>query len=202
MNSRLFLSLLFITCLTGRAFADDDAKAAADKAAADKAALEERIKARLADHVAKKDAPVLPVAAAPAPASAKDAVPPPAVEAPREEPVLSMPQMEVRKSKIIEINRELQEKDKEIAKAKKNLKSSNLDQSLNNQKVANALSIFGGKGTDVKESLAAQRLMLLEAERDVLEEWTVAKTDKERDALMAELEEYKTMSRNLDQPPK
>jgi len=200
MKLRISFSLLFIVCLTVCVRADD---------AADRKKLEDAIKARLAEH-ARKQATNSMLADTPPPAStaAKPAAPasapaPAAADAtkPKDEPVTMMPKFEVKKERITELQIQIQEKDKEIAREKKKLKSTDLDKTLNEPKVSNALSIFGGKSTDVTESLASQRVTLLEAERDTLEALTQARTEAEKDDLQKQLAELAIMRRDLDRPP-
>ena len=206
MKFRFLLSLLFIVCVAVHVRADDDADAVAKKK------LEDAIRARLAEHARKQatgsmleDSP--PPPATPADAAAKAAAPatpaPAAADAtkPKEEPVTMMPKFEVKREKITELQIQIQEKDKEIAREKKKLKSTDLDETLNNPKIANKLSILGGQSTDVTESLASQRVTLLEAERDTLEAMTQARTQAEKDDLQKQLEELAVMRRDLDRPP-
>ncbi len=210
MKFRFLLSFLFIVCLAVHVRADDDADAAAKKK------LEDAIKARLAEHARKQatgsmleDSP--PPAATPAdaakaaaPATAAPGTPAPAstdATKPKEEPVTMMPKFEVKREKITELQILIQEKDKEIAREKKKLKSTDLDQTLNNPQIVNKLSILGGKSTEVTESLASQRVTLLEAERDTLEAMTQARTQAEKDDLQKQLDELAVMRRDLDRPP-
>jgi type IV secretory pathway VirB10-like protein len=206
MKSRILLSLLFIVCMAVRVRADDDADAAAKKK------LEDAIRARLAEHARKQATgsmledspppPTAPVDPAAKPVAPATPAPAPADAAkPKEEPVTMMPKFEVKREKITELQIQIQEKDKEIAREKKKLKSTDLDQTLNNPKIANNLSILGGKSTDVTESLASQRVTLLEAERDTLEAMTQARTQAEKDELQNQLEELADMRRDLDSPP-
>jgi hypothetical protein len=213
MKSRFILLALLLSCGSVRVLADDDADQKAKQEAADlkakqdeadrKAKLEEAIKARLADHAARKQAPipVLDQPTAKADAVAKPAAPAPAAVKPKEEPITMMPTVEVRNARITELEKQLHDKDVEIAHERKNTKSSDLDNALNGAKVSSALSIFGGKSTEVNESLAYQRLRLLEAERDVLEALLLSKTEAERDELQKELEAFKAMRRDLDHAP-
>jgi hypothetical protein len=206
MKSRILLSLLFIVCVAVRVRADDDADAAAKKK------LEDAIRARLAEHARKQatgsmleDSPPPPgTPADPAAKPATPAAPAPAstgAAKPKEEPVTMMPKFEVKREKITELQILIQEKDKEIAREKKKLKSTDLDETLNNPQIANKLSILGGKSTEVTESLASQRVTLLEAERDTLEAMTQARTQAEKDELQKQLDELAVMRRDLDRPP-
>lgn len=207
MKFRVLLSLLFIVCVAVCVRADDDADAVAKKK------LEDAIKARLAEHARKQatgsmleDSPPPPTT--PTDPAAKPATPattpaPAAADAtkPKDEPVTMMPKFEVKKEKITELQIQIQEKDKEIAREKKKLKSTDLDETLNNPKIASNLSILGGKSTEVTESLASQRVTLLEAERDTLEAMTQARTQAEKDDLQKQLDELAVMRRDLDRPP-
>jgi hypothetical protein len=211
MKSRIILTALLLACVSVRGRADDvaDQKTAQDAAdqkakqdeADRKAKLEAAIRARLADHAAKKQAPMLDLPAPALAATAAPKEPAPDAAKPKPEPVMMLPKVEVRNERITELEKQLHDKDLEIAKEMKNTKSSDLDETLNGAKVSNALAIFGGKSTEVNESLAYQRLRLLEGERDVLEALLLAKTDPERDELKKELEAFKAMRRDLDRSP-
>lgn len=204
MKLRAILTPLFIACLTVSGFAGEES----DR----KARLEEAIKARLSEHAAKKltaavAPPVKPEAPAKsaAPAATPAPIPKnaaPGTAAPKEEPVIVLPKVEVNRARITELERELHEKDLEIARETGNTKASELDQTLNNPKISSALAIFGGKSSEVNESLAMQRVRLLEAERDVLAAMLLAKTQAEKDALQKELAAFKAMRRDLDHAPK
>lgn len=142
---------------------------------------------------AAKNAPApVPNAAAPADKTA-DATKPP------EEPPTKLPGIEVRKSRITELDLQLHAKDKEIAREAQHTKSTDLDQALNNPKLANALSLFGGKSTEYRESISKERVKMLEEERDLLEEIARAKTPEEKKELQAQLDELKAMRRDLEQ---
>lgn len=170
--------------------------------AAEKAAREERVKARLAEHAHRKatqaaaKAEVAPAAAA----AATPAVTPAggaAAKAPAEE-VTTLPSLEVRNSRITEIDLQIRKLEKDITRERKKLKSSELDQSLNDAKTARKFSLFGGKSTEQRESVAAERVSLMEAERDILEAMKQNKTAAELALLQKQIDDLRAVRRNLD----
>jgi hypothetical protein len=113
-----------------------------------------------------------------------------------------LPRVEVSKTRITELAIALHEKDVEIAREKKNIKASALDDSLNSPDVAHKLSILGGSSSEDRSRLAEERVSLLEAERDLIEQVFAARTDAERDELQKQVNELKTMRRELERSPK
>ena len=75
---------------------------------------------------------------------------------------------------------------------------SDLDQSLNDAKAAKKFSLFGGKTTEQRESVAAERVSLMEAERDILEAMKQNKTPAELALLQKQIDDLRTVRRNLD----
>ncbi len=152
--------------------------------------LEDAVRLRLAEHALKKAGkPATATTATPA-APAKD------------DPTMLLPRIEVSKSRITELAIALHEKDVEIAREKKNIKPSALDASLNDPDVAHKLSILGGSSSEDRSRLAEERVSLLEAERDLIEQVFAARTDAERAELQKQLNELKTMRRELERSPK
>ncbi len=152
--------------------------------------LEDAVRLRLAEHALKK---------AGKPATATTATP--ATPA-KDDPTMLLPRIEVSKSRITELAIALHEKDVEIAREKKNIKPSALDASLNDPDVAHKLSILGGSSSEDRSRLAEERVSLLEAERDLIEQVFAARTDAERAELQKQLNELKTMRRELERSPK
>lgn len=109
-----------------------------------------------------------------------------------------LPKMEVRKDRITELDRKLAEQEREIAREKKNIKSSEVDTALNDSKIAKPLSIFGGDSSQFRSGVAAERVELMEAEKDIIEAIAQAKTKDEKAALQKQLDELKAMRRQLD----
>ncbi len=129
---------------------------------------------------------------------AKPATPPPA---PKEE-VMVLPKLEVTAQRAKAIDKELKRVDKMIAREKKKIKSTDLDKTLNNEKLSRAAAIFGGNSAEHLSAVAATHVMLLEQERMVLEAMKRPATLDERKLMQAELEQLRLTRRNLDDPSK
>ena len=140
-----------------------------------------------------------PAAAATTPGTS--AVPTP-VTPEKEDPTMLLPRVEVNQTRITELAIALHEKDVEIAREKKNIKASPLDESLNDTDVSHKLAIFGGASSEDRRRLAEDRVMLLEAERDLIEQIFNARTDEERAVLQKQMDDLKTMRRQLERTPK
>lgn len=162
---------------------------------APKQATEEQIKARLAEHAreksAKDEGELKAVEPTPAPAAA---------DAPKaDEPVTLMPEIKISSSRISELDIEIKKLEKKIAKEKKKIKPTELDKALNGDDAPKALAIFGGKTASQRESVAADRVTFMEAQRDILEAMKHVRTKKEQDQLQKQLNDMKTMQRELDE---
>jgi hypothetical protein len=134
--------------------------------------------------------PVLP-AAEPAPAP-----PPPA--APTVGPVIELPKIAVTSSRLNKLNKEIVRLDKLIAREKKKVKSTELDRSLNSQKLANAAAIFGGNSASHLAAIAATRVALMESERVILEGMKFPLTARQLADMETELDQLRITRRNLD----
>jgi hypothetical protein len=113
-----------------------------------------------------------------------------------------LPKMEVRKGKFSErdyqLAQDLHRQEQEIEREKKNLKVSETDAALNNSKVASALSVFGGESAQFRKRIAAERVELLEAEKDIIEQIAIAQKPEEKKLLQKQLDELREMRRQLD----
>jgi hypothetical protein len=113
-----------------------------------------------------------------------------------------LPKMEVRKGKFSErdykLAQDLHKQDQEIEREKRNLKISETDAALNNSKVSAALSVFGGESAQYRKRVAAERLELLEAEKDIIEQIAIAQKPEEKQILQKQLDELREMRRQLD----
>ncbi len=114
------------------------------------------------------------------------------------EPATVLPQVEVNKSRINVLDREIHEQDKDIAREQKNTKSTELDKALNDSKVSTALSVLGGQSADYRANLAKERVGLMQDERDILEQMKLARTAKEKAELQKELDEIRAIRRDLE----
>lgn len=115
-----------------------------------------------------------------------------------EEPVLQLPKIEVRQSRLTEIDVEIAKLDKQIAREKKHVKSTELDKTLNNAKLTRAAALFGGNSAEHLSALAASRVALMEAERGLLEAMKLPTSLKELSILEKEVEQIRITRRNLD----
>lgn len=135
------------------------------------------------------------------PAPAKE--PAPAAETtPADKEVLALPKVEVTSARVKQIDNELKKIDKQIAREKKKLKSTDLDKSLNSDKVSTAAAIFGGNSASHMAAVAASRVNLLESERNLLERLKFPRTEEDQAMIEKELVNLRTTRRNLDDAAK
>lgn len=174
---------------------------------------EAMIRARRAEHLkaklppkpgAAKDEPAtLPAALAANPANATAPAPadtkaenPADLTKSKAEPAEVLPKVEVRRTRVTEIEREVFEQERDIAREKQKTKSSELDRALNDPK--KSFSLFGGESTKQRETMAKERVSLMESERDILEAIAYAKTKAEKDELRKELDQIRALRRDLE----
>lgn len=168
------------------------------------AVTEAMIRARQAERIKAKTSAKPAPAATPAPAKSETGAPahlpaPTAAELAQsktETPEV-LPKVEVRRSRASEIEMEVFKQEKEIAREKAKIKSTDTDRALNGSSTK-ALSIFGGQTTTQRETVAKERVSLMESERDLMEAIAYAKTKEEKDALRKELNEIKALRRDLE----
>ena len=184
-----------------------------------KAVTEEQIRARLAEHIktknnAKHPAPVAPASTtsdgattktpadsgagpAPTPSPAEKEKPTAAdLAQTKSEPAAVLPKVEVRRGRPTDIEREVFQQEKDIAREKQKTKSTDVDRALNG--AGRSFAIFGGESTKQRETVASERVSLMESERDIMEAIAYAKTKEEKDALRKELAEIKALRRDLE----
>ena len=113
-----------------------------------------------------------------------------------EESASILPKIEVNRSKLHPLARELYEKEREIAREKALTKPTELDKALNHPKVA--VPLFGGQSTASRASVASERTSLLEAEADLIEEIGRARTKEQQSELRKQLDELKKIRRELE----
>lgn len=140
-------------------------------------------------------APAEPAAPASASATATPTEPSPPTKA-SEEPATVLPQIEVNRSKLHPLARELYEKEKEIAREKELTKPTELDKALNHPKIS--VPLFGGQSTSSRASVASERTSLLQAEADLIEEIGRAKTKEQKAELRQQLDALKKIRRELE----
>jgi hypothetical protein len=126
---------------------------------------------------------------------------PPETKAANPETIV-LPTIQVTAGRIREIDRAIVKLDKQIAREKKKVKSTELDRALNNRKVATTAAIFGGNSADHLSAVAATRVSLMETERAVLEAMKRPVTETALSALETELEQLRITRRNLDDAAK
>jgi hypothetical protein len=178
---------------------------------APKSTMKSRLKALIAEDAKKADgrkapapsaaapAQTAPAAVAPTADTAKAPAPPAkaASPAPKEPPTV-MPKVEVRKGRITELDQKLAKQDQDIAREKKNLKSSEVDDALNDAKIARPLAIFGGESSQFRKRVASERVELMEAEKDMMEAIAQARTKEEKAELQKQLDELRSVRRELE----
>ncbi len=118
------------------------------------------------------------------------------------EPATVLPQVEVRRNRLVEIDRQIMDLEDEIAREKKKTKSTETDKALNDSRVSTAAAVFGGSSAESRESLAAQRVSLMEAELGLLELSAASKTKAEKDDYQKQALELRAMRRDLDRGAK
>jgi hypothetical protein len=109
-----------------------------------------------------------------------------------------LPKVEVKKGRITELDQQLAKQEQDIARERKNLKTSEVDAALNDSKVAGPLAIFGGESTQFRKRVASERVELMEAEKDLLEAIARARTKAEKQELQKQLDQLKAFRRELE----
>ena len=202
---KALVPLLLLAAVTGLSAAEEPAP---------KSTAKEALRARMAEGA--RAAPPAPAKASAAPAkpaatptadvattpSTPTAAATPATPAMADAPAV-LPQVEVRKGKFSErdyrLAQELNQQEQAIERERRNLKPTETDQALNDAKVSRTLSIFGGNSAAFRQRVAAERVELLEAEKDLIEQIAIAQQPEEKKALQRQLDELRAMRRQLDQ---
>jgi hypothetical protein len=183
---------------------------------APKSRMKEVLKARIAEDAKRVKAKQGPATASPNAAASKrpdapDAEKTKAGEATAKSPEVTepeqtaskpaptiLPKVEVKKSRITELDQKLAKQEQDIARERKNLKASEVDTALNDAKIATPLSIFGGESAQFRQRVASERVELMEAEKDLIEAIAHAKTKPEKQKLQKQLDELKSVRRELE----
>ncbi len=210
MNFRLPAAFLFCVCSAVAL------RAADEEPAAPKKTMKEQMRERIAEDAKRNPTPPTTTAAKSDKPATTTPPPPPTAEAPKDakekesssakesvaktaqQPATVLPKVEVKKGRITVLDQMLAKQDEEIAREKKNTKSSEVDLALNDSKIAKPLAIFGGDSAQFRKRVASERVELMEAEKDVMEAMARVKTKKERDDLQKQLDELRAMRRELD----
>ena len=174
-----------------------------------KTSMKDLLRARLAADAkkappaaSKAKQPATPATPTPAPAPVATDESPAQPPAGKSDPTM-LPQVEVRKEKYSardhQLALDLHKQDQEIERERKNLKVSETDLALNDAKVARPLSLFGGNSAQFRQRVAAERVELLEAEKDIIEQIAIAQKPEEKKLLQGQLDQLREMRRQLDQ---
>jgi hypothetical protein len=164
----------------------------------DKAAQEERVKARLAERAKAK------AEGESKPASAKDESPASTLKSevetdtPDKAEVTTLPEIEVRQTRIYDIDIKIRKLNREIAREQKKVKPTDADAALNNPKASRILSVFGGKSAEQRSAMAAERVYLMEQERELLELMKLPMTAAKLTELEQQADALRSVRRNLD----
>lgn len=183
---------------------------------AKKQATDEEILARLRDHALKKRAArtsaASPAAAPAAPAETVAAAieqNPPAkeaaatkTEAPKadaeDNSTTVLPEIQVRKDRITELDRQVAKQNREIRREKQNTKPTALDETINGPKASRWFAIFGGQSSEDRANIARERVAMMEDERDLIEAIAQAHNPEEKAQLQRTLESMRAMRRELE----
>jgi hypothetical protein len=112
---------------------------------------------------------------------------------------VKMPVFTVTGQRLREIDVTIKRLEKQISREKKQLEKSNLDETLNSEKVSKAASIFGGKSTVQRASVAAVRIESMEKELQLLETLRTPLTKDDRAMIEKLVEDQRTYRRGLDE---
>ncbi len=220
MNPRfLFLALALASVALSALAAEKPESESSEK----KQASEAEIKARLAEHAARKKAaaeevakagekenrpsdtgaPVLAdqdkesaASAANAPAASAGE---PAAAKPDADPATVLPEVRIRKDRITELDEQLAKQNKEIAREKQKTKPTALDETINSPKLSKAFALFGGQSSEDRSSIARERVAMMEEEKEIMEAISQAETKEEKEQLQKVLDAMRTMRRELEQ---
>jgi len=130
-----------------------------------------------------------------------DEGPPPNKKVEDLEAVQQLPELVISSSRITALDVQIRKLTKKIDRSKRQLKrTSSLDESINTDDLPKLLSILGGYTTGQRKSLARERLMLMEAERSILEAMKHVRTHREEQELKTQLHTLKSMALLLEQP--
>ena len=222
MNPRFLFLALALASLALTALAAEKAEG---ESAEKKQATEAEIKARLAEHAARKKAaaeevakaeekenrptdtgaPVLSdkdkeraAAATPSPSPSPNETEKTAAS-PDPNAATVLPEVRIRKDRITELDQQLAKQNKEIAREKQNTKPTALDETINSPKLSKAFALFGGQSSEDRSSIAQERVAMMEEEKEIMEAISQAQTKEEKEQLQKVLDSMRTMRRELEQ---
>jgi len=113
--------------------------------------------------------------------------------------IVKMPVFAVNAQRLREIDVTIKKLEKQIKSEQKLLEKSNLDETLNSEKVSKAAAIFGGKSTVQRASVAAVRVESMEKELQLLETLRTPLTKDDRAMIEKLVEDQRTYRRSLDE---
>ncbi|HRI83458.1 MAG TPA: hypothetical protein PLF88_13525, partial [Opitutaceae bacterium] len=157
---------------------------------------EERVRARLAERAKEKAEKNRPDAE-PRDEAKPDAEPPQAAE-PVDADVTALPEMEIRQTRIHDLDLKIRQLNRDIRREQRKVKPTDADAALNNPKASRIMSVFGGKSAEQRSSVAAERVYLMEQERDLLELMKLPMTAAKLSELEGQVAALRTVRRNLD----
>ncbi len=142
-----------------------------------------------------------PAAPAKDPAPTKDQATAPAKDQTAGDTV-KLPTVQVTEKRVQRIDNEIKKVEKQIAREKKKLKTSDLDKAINSDQLTKGAAIFGGNSASHMIAVAATRVSLLETERNLLERLKFPRTEEDQALIEKELVSIRTTRRNLDDAAK
>lgn len=152
--------------------------------------------AKKSDGAAKTESKSPPAARPTQPAQPPSAAP--GAAASTSDDVVTLPAVQVTRSRIRQIDVTIKRIDKLIARERKHLKTSDTDLALNHDKIANKAALFGGYSTSQRIAVASERVSLLESERELLEQMKAPMTKDDFVVVEKQVELLRTARRELD----
>ncbi len=160
---------------------------------------EERVRARLAERAKEKAEKARAESpAAKEPDAGKPEAGPPQAAEPADDDVTALPEMEIRQTRIHDLDLKIRQLNRDIRREQRKVKPTDADAALNNPKASRFMSIFGGKSAEQRASVAAERVYLMEQERDLLELMKLPMTAAKLRELEGQVDALRTVRRNLD----
>jgi len=157
---------------------------------------EERVRARLAERAKEKAEKNRPDAEPRD--EAKPAAASPQAAEPVDPDITALPEMEIRQTRIHDLDLKIRQLNRDIRREQRKVKPTDSDAALNNPKASRIMSIFGGESAEQRSSVAAERVYLMEQERDLLELMKLPMTAAKLSELEGQVAALRTVRRNLD----
>jgi hypothetical protein len=109
-----------------------------------------------------------------------------------------LPEIQVRKDRITELDKQVAKQNREIRREKQNTKPTALDETLNGPKTSKWLAIFGGQSSEDRANIARERVAMMEDERDLIEAIAQTEDPEEKALLQRTLDAMRAMRRDLE----